>query len=166
MDIDEIVDSDKKILNHTTKGVYEGMSVLVFDWQDGSPPLRGALPDTMNTAALVEWCATVRNRYNARKDSQEAEANRAAADVRRASERDAADAGESGNGGKPVPSLDADPKKTLEESVEQSLSQFRRRREAAEQERVALSAKLKAVAEYIEGLTKSIDYLTGVKEKL
>lgn len=166
MEVEDILDSDQKILNHSKRSVENGTQVFFFDWGDGSPPFKGILPEELNSAILVEWCTAVRNAYHARKDRKEAEANRAAAVVRSASGRDDPGPGYAGNSREPVPPIDTDPKKTLEEAVAQSLAQFRRRRESALQRASALSAELSEVDAYIQQLNGSINYLSSVQEKL
>lgn len=126
MDVDNILDSDQRILAHTKRQSDESGTKLVFEFDDG--PLTGQLPEKLDASMLTEWCAAVRREYNARKNRKETQTTRPKTVDGGAPDKASPGPGVSRGGGLPVPEDAKGAKEALESNLQSSLLSLGERR--------------------------------------
>lgn len=166
MAVSDLMDSDQRILAHTTRVQENGTTLLTFDWQDGSQPLKGVLPEKLDASILVEWCTAVRRAHNARENSKAATKDSTAAVVRGPSEGASAAPDVSSGGGLPVETSIKDVKAALESGIESALSELGGRK--AVLDRKLAEAKLAAIRVEAElgSVAELVRYYNDLRSKL
>lgn len=164
MDIADLLDSDQRILAHSTRVQENGTTLLTFDWGDGSPPLKGVLPEKLDASILVEWCTAVRRAHNARENSKATKKDRPTADVLGTPVRADAPTEERGGGTLPVPKGDESPQEALAKWIESSLTDLGRQREVLGSSLAKLATERDALMKKLSALDDRVAYFLNLQE--
>lgn len=165
MKVEDILDSDKRILDATRKDTQNGQHVLVFDFGELGT-LTGAVPEKLDASIITEWCMAVRREYNARNNKPKAESVSKAADVRSPPDKAAADAGQPGGSGPAVPADLQGAKAAMEAGIESTLVELARRRAQIEARSHELNREVAALRVELSNLDDMVGFYNSLKAGL
>lgn len=166
MKLEDILDSDQRILAHSTRTTEGGKSLLVFDFGGTLGKLSGVLPEKLDASILTEWCTAVRREYNARTNVEAPAKAGTASTVRSAPDAESARAGEPGGGGVPAPADLQGAQAALEAGIQSSLVEVRRRIESCHADLDGLEKKGNEIRSKLAAAEELEAYYNGLLEKV